>query len=70
MSPISRLTLSFASLAAWAAAACVSAEPAKSPVDAKNAPAPRVLLTISKKTTFVTAPLRLRRLCGLCRGSQ
>jgi hypothetical protein len=58
-SPKSRLTLSLAFLLAWATAACVSpAETAESPVDAKNALAPHVLLTITKETTFVTAPLR------------
>ena len=58
MSPISRSALSLVSLSAWAAAACVSAEPAESPVDAKKAPAPRVLLTNSKETRFVIGPLR------------
>jgi hypothetical protein len=58
MSPNSRFAYSLAFLSAWAAAACVSAEPAKSPVDAKTAAAPHVLVTISKETTFVTGPLR------------
>jgi hypothetical protein len=56
-SPKSRLTLSLAFLLAWATAACGSAaETAESPVNAKNALAPHVLLTITKETTFVTAP--------------